>query len=139
MPTKAAAKPQPKAQMQPPVGGASQIKMRAVISKPADAGVKKRAANGDYRKKRRQSVSEEALAKRCAAAQKAAATRKQNPGPVKRRQVKVGARFESSLCKIKMKHDTSGRWVDFGSPEHIAAKSNGRVGAYRYWLMYTSA
>jgi hypothetical protein len=143
MPPKAAAatKPQPKAQLQPPVSGASQIKMRAVISKPADAGVKKRAANGDYKKKRRQPLSEEALAKRRAAAQKAAATRKRNPEPAKRRQVKVGVRFDSTLAKKgqatpKMIHHTSGRWVDVGSPEHIAAKSNGSVGLYRYKLLH---
>ena len=73
--------------------------MRAVISKPADAGVKKRAAIGDYRKKRWQPLSEEALSKSRAAAQKAAATRKQNPEPVKRRQVKVGMGFDSTLAK----------------------------------------
>jgi hypothetical protein len=73
--------------------------MRAVISKPADAGVKKRAAIGDYRKKRWQPLSEEASSKSRAAAQKAAAARKKNPEPVKRRQVKVGMRFDSTLAK----------------------------------------
>jgi hypothetical protein len=83
----------------------------------------------------RNPVSEEASAERRAAAQKAAAARKLDPRPVKRRCVRVHA--QCSFVGIKrpcarMIHGTSGRSVHVGSPQHIAAQRAERIGRYRY-------
>jgi hypothetical protein len=101
--------------------------------------VKKVAADADYKKKRRQPLSEEALANRRAAAQKAAIARKQNPAPAtQRRQVRVHMRFDSTLSKgrpsPKMIAPSSGRLVGVGSAAHRAAQLRGSLGCYHYWM-----
>ena len=114
-------------------------KLKAKLDAPVGGGVKKTAADADYRKRRRQPLSEEALAKRHAAAQKAAITRKQNPSPVKCRQVRVHMRFDHTLIpkgrpSPKMLAPSSGRLVDFGSAAHRAAQRRESLGYYHYWM-----
>ena len=110
---------------------------KAAASATASGGVKKKSKNADYTKKRRQPPSEEVLTKRRAAAQKAAMTRKECPDPVKRRQVRVYMRFDSTLipkgqAKTKMMSPSSGRLVDVGSAAHIAAQSRSSLGCHWY-------
>ena len=111
---------------------------KAEASATASGGVKKKnSSDADYKKKRRQPPSEEVLTKRRAAAQKAAITRKECPDPVKRRQVRVYMRFDSTLipkgqAKTKMMAPSSGRLVDVGSAAHIAAQSRSSLGCHWY-------
>ena len=77
------------------------------------------------------------LTKRRAAAQKAAMTRKECPDPVKRRQVRVYMRFDSTLipkgqAKTKMMAPSSGCLVDVGSAAHIAPQSRSSLGCHWY-------
>ena len=118
---------------------------RAKAQALVGGGVKKTAADADYKKRRRQPLSEEALAQRRAAAQKAAITRKQNATPVKSqiptpvKQVRVFMRFDHTLIpkgrpSPKMLAPSSGRLVDVGSDKHWAAKRGASLGYYRYWM-----
>ena len=117
-------------------------KLNAKLDAPVGGDVKKTAVDADYKKRRRQPLSEEALAKRRAAAQKAAITRKQNLTPalvVKCRQVRVYKRFDHTLIpkgrpSPKMLAPSSGRLVDFGSAAHRAAQRQESLGCYHYWM-----
>ena len=143
--------PMPKVELDSPaqnaVGGAS--RKSSVVSKSASGVAKKKSVDGDYKKRRKQPLSEEAKVKRRETAKQAAVTRKKNAATnprKKRNQVQVMCRrtpiYKPGAPRPKMHHPTSGRLVDIGSAEHIAAKSNSMLGGYRYWLkqksMYTA-
>ena len=72
--------PMPKVELDSPaqnaVGGAS--RKSSVVSKSASGVAKKKSVDGDYKKRRKQPLSEEAKAKRRDAALQAAVTRKKN-------------------------------------------------------------
>ena len=123
--------PMPKVELDSPaqnaVGGAS--RKSSVVSKSASGVAKKKSVNGDYKKRRKQPLSEEAKVKRRETAKQAAVTRKKNAATnprKKRNQVQVMCRrtpiYKPGAPRPKMHHPTSGRLVDIGSAEHIAAK-----------------
>jgi hypothetical protein len=131
---------------------------------PAVARVNRKKRNGDYKKRRRPQVSEEALAKRRAAAEKRAekrakmpiakkTTKKKGQGQAKWLQTyafdpsdihtKVTISYTRPFSynggkgpQPKMKHFTSGRLkVALGSPLHQAAKAGKNIGSTRYRML----
>ena len=131
---------------------------------PAVARVTKKKRDGDYKKRRRPQVSEEALAKRRAAAEKRAEkkanmpiakkkTKKKGQGPAKWLQkyafdpgdihTKVLISYTRPMPphnggkgpQPKMRHFTSGRLkVNAGSSLHQAAKARKTIGNTRYYM-----
>jgi hypothetical protein len=83
----------------------------AAAAPAVKGGVNKRTVDGDYKKRRRTAPSptEETIAKRRAAAQKGAATRKYNRKIKERRQQEAMSKPRHHQAKPKMTHKTSGR------------------------------
>jgi hypothetical protein len=115
---------------------------------PAVARVNKKKRDGDYKKRRRPKVSEEALAKRRAAAEKRAENRAKMPIAKKKTKTKrqppkwafVEIQYRRSPLRRKgpqpkMTHFTSGRLkVLIDSSLHQAAKMRKKIGDMLYFL-----